>query len=161
MPRFSSLAVVVLLCTASLARSQNQEFIRFARTPDISPDGKQVVFSYLGDLWLVDATGGVARHLTMHEKHDFAPVFSPDGTEIAFSSNRHGTYDVFVIPVHGGRPRRLTYDSADDLVTGWSPDGSRVLFASTRQSDYPSRQELYTIPKDGGRATRVSAYEGR
>ena len=71
-----------------------QEPIRFARTPDISPDGRTVAFSYLGDLWLVDVNGGGARHLTMHEKHDFNPIFSPDGQWIAFSSNRHGQYDV-------------------------------------------------------------------
>ena len=44
----------------------------------MSPDGKTVAFSYLGDLWTVPADGGVATHLTMHEKHDFNPVFSPD-----------------------------------------------------------------------------------
>ncbi len=137
--------------------------IRFAlpERPDISPDGKLVVFSYLGDLWIVDAVGGVARHLTMHEKHDFAPVFSPDGKQVAFSSNRHGTYDVFVMPVKGGRPTRLTFDSADDLVTGWSPDGKQVLFASTRSADFPHRQELYAIPASGGAARRVTVFEGR
>src|SRR5947209_17882154 len=90
-----------------------QEPIRFARTPALSPDGKTVAFSYLGDLWLVDAKGGVATHLTMHEKHDFNPVFSPDGRWIAFSSNRHGQYDVFIVPVQGGRPKRLTHHAAD------------------------------------------------
>ena len=112
-------AIVALAATAASA----QEPIRFARTPDISPDGKQVVFSYLGDLWVVDAKGGVARHLTMHEKHDTNPIFSPDGKHIAFSSNRHGSYDVFVVSIEGGRPTRLTFDSADDHPTGWSPDG--------------------------------------
>src|SRR5262245_38856992 len=92
------LALALILGLASSAAADTSEPIRFARSPDISPDGKQVVFSYLGDLWMVDASGGVARHLTMHEKHDFGPVFSPDGTHIAFSSNRHGTYDVFTMP---------------------------------------------------------------
>src|SRR5262245_27226477 len=149
-------ALLVSLAFASFAHGQSFEPIRFARTPDIAPDGKQVVFSYLGDLWVVDAKGGVARHLTMHEKHDFVPVFSPDGKHIAFSSNRHGTYDVFVIPTQGGRPTRLTFDSADDYVTGWSPDGKHILFASTRENDFPVRQELYTVPVTGGRATRIS-----
>ena len=158
----SSVFAFFALCVASAwSQAEAANPIRFARTPDISPDGKQVVFSYLGDLWVVDRSGGVARHLTMHEKHDFAPVFSPDGKRIAFSSNRHGTYDVFIIPIEGGRPTRITYDSADDYVTGWSPDGKQILFASTRQTDYPSRQELYTIPAAGGAAKRVSAFEGR
>src|SRR5262249_2569982 len=90
-------ALIALCALPSAARGQ--EPIRFARTPDISPDGKLVAFSYLGDIWVVEAIGGVARPVTMHEKHDIFPVFSPDGKHLAFSSNRHGNYDVFVIPV--------------------------------------------------------------
>jgi tricorn protease len=134
---------------------------RFLRTPDISPDGKLVAFSYLGDIWVVDAAGGTARHLSMHERHDINPIFSPDGKKIAFSSNRHGGYDVFVVPVEGGRPTRLTHDSAEDHPTAWSPDGRHILFASNRGADYPSRVELYRVPVTGGLAQRVSAYEGR
>jgi len=152
------MATVVFISMASAARA---EPVRFARTPDISPDGKTIAFSYLGDIWLVDAAGGSARHLTMHEKHDYNPIFSPDGKHIAFSSNRHGSYDVFVVPVQGGRPTRLTFDSADDHPTGWSPDGQRILFASARGADYPARVDLYTVPMTGGQAKRVSAYEGR
>ncbi len=86
-----------------------QEPIKLARTPDISPDGKLVAFSYLGDIWVVEAIGGVARPVTIHRAHDINPVFSPDGKWIAFSSNRHGSYNVFVIPVQSGKPRRLDF----------------------------------------------------
>jgi tricorn protease len=72
----------LLLAVPALA----QEPIQFARTPDLSPDGKQVAFSYLGDIWTVEAIGGVARPVTMHEAHDYAPLFSPDGRHLAFAS---------------------------------------------------------------------------
>src|SRR6478735_7820360 len=123
-----------------------QEPIRFARTPDISPDGKLVAFSYLGDIWTVEAIGGVARPVTMHEAHDINPVFSPDGKYLAFSSNRHGSYDVFVVPAVGGKPRRLTYDSGHDMVTGWTPDGKHVVYSSSRGVAFPLQVESYTIP---------------
>ena len=106
-----ALALLVVLAEAA----PGQEPIRMARTPDISPDGKLVAFSYLGDIWVVEAIGGTARPVTSHPAHDIDPVFSPDGRCIAFSSNRHGSYDVFVVPVQGGKPRRLTFDSASDI----------------------------------------------
>src|SRR5437660_7552838 len=72
---------LLLACVVSLAPAVAfaQEPIRFARTPDISPDGRTVAFSYLGDIWTVESVGGVARPVTMHEAHEINPVFSPDG----------------------------------------------------------------------------------
>src|SRR5215472_15631211 len=138
---FFAVAFVAFACVAARA----QEPIKFARSPDISPDGKLVAFSYLGDVWVVETIGGVARPVTMHEAHDTNPVFSPDGRRIAFSSNRHGSYDAFVVPTQGGKPRRLTFDSSADDVNGWSPDGKQVLFTSTRATAFPRAQELYTV----------------
>jgi tricorn protease len=122
--RFPSLAAMAIFICAALATAQ--EPIRFARTPALSPDGKQVAFSYLGDIWTVEAIGGVARPITMHEAHDIGPAYSPDGRWIAFSSNRHGQYDVFVSPSYGGKPRRLTLIRSD-TVTGWTADGKDRL----------------------------------
>src|SRR5271166_6349006 len=157
----SRLFVVLIFASSFCISAKAQEPIRFARTPDISPDGKLVAFSYLGDIWVVETIGGVARPVTMHEAHDTNPVFSPDGRWIAFSSNRHGSYDVFVAPTVGGKPRRLTFDSAADDVNGWSPDGKSILFTSTRSSGFPASRELYTVPFEGGRQQRVSVNEGR
>src|SRR5207253_572557 len=98
---------------------------------------------------------------TMHERHDTAPIFSPDGKSIAFASNRHGNYDVFVVPFEGGRPTRLTHDSADDTPTGWSQDGKEILFTSTRGFDFPPRVELYSVPVTGGEARKISQHEAR
>src|SRR5690242_4188179 len=126
--RFHLRALALVLSGLGLtASASGQEPIRFARTPDISPDGKLVAFSYLGDIWTVETIGGVARPVTMHEAHDINPVFSPDGRSIAFSSNRHGSYDVFVVPSVGGKPKRLTFDSGHDMVSGWTPDGKGVV----------------------------------
>src|SRR6266581_4629006 len=82
--------------------------IRGMNFPAVSPDGKTLCFSYLGDLWTVPATGGTATRLTIHEAHDGYPHYSPDGRWIAFSSMREGNYDVYVMPANGGPARQLT-----------------------------------------------------
>src|SRR6516165_6273854 len=136
--RLSHRSLVAVLLLAALAASASaQEPIRMARMPDISPDGKLVTFSYLGDIWVVETIGGVARPVTTHRAHDINPVFSPDGKTIAFTSNRHGSYGVYTIPVTSGKPTRLTFDSAHDYVTGWAPDGKSVLFQLSRGTDFP------------------------
>jgi tricorn protease len=154
-------ALAAVLAAATLSAAAAQEPIRFARTPDISPDGKLVTFSYLGDIWTVEAIGGVARPVTMHEAHDLYPCLSPDGRQIAFSSNRYGSYDVFVVAVHGGKPKRLTFDSAMDIVSGWTPDGKSVVFGSTRSTSYPVGQDVFTVPVEGGQEKRLNLFEAK
>jgi tricorn protease len=161
MPRTSCFLLAALFVGLTAFPAFGQEPIRMARTPDISPDGKEVAFSYLGDIWVVPSIGGRARQVTSHPAHDINPVFSPDGENIAFSSNRHGSYDIYVVSKDGGKPRRLTFDSASELVCSWSPDGKQILFASTKNTEFPPGYELYTVPVEGGMAHRVSAAEGK
>ena len=65
------------------------------------------------------------------------PVFSPDGTQIAFTGEYDGNLDVYVIPAAGGEPRRLTYHPDPDVPVGWTPDGKTILFRSPRASYSP------------------------
>jgi tricorn protease len=122
--------------------------IRLARQPDYH-SGK-IVFSYLGDLWLVNEDGSNPRRLTVHTARDTNPKFSPDGKWIAFSSNRHGNNDVFIIPVAGGEPKQLTFHSGGDTVVGWSRDSRRVLFSAARGRVYTGTPNLLEVSIDGG-----------
>ena len=76
--------IVALVCLPVLAMGAEARWLRY---PAISPDGTTVVFSYKGDLYLVSADGGEAKQLTSHAAHDYAPVWSPDGKQIAFASD--------------------------------------------------------------------------
>src|SRR5579864_735597 len=82
-----------------------------------------IAFSYAGDLWLVSREGGEARLLTSGEGTKTGPVFSPDGSLIAFTGDYDGNVDVYVMPADGCVPRRLTHHPAVDEVVGWTPDG--------------------------------------
>ncbi|MBZ0135753.1 MAG: hypothetical protein K8I27_05225 [Planctomycetes bacterium] len=116
-----------------------------ARHPDISNDGKLVVFSLWGDIWRWDESGESAQ-LTLHEGYDSYPKLSPTNDAIAFSSDRAGNYDVYVMSARGGPPRRLTWHSAGDYVAGFSSDGAWVYFTSSRID----RHGLWRVKLTGG-----------
>jgi tricorn protease len=127
----------------------------FVRHPAVSPNGQQIAFSFQGDLWTVPSRGGRAVRLTVHEGYDGRPIWSPDGAQIAFTSDRYGNSDVYVMDADGGRPTRLTYHSTDDAATGF--DGSdRVLFSTERtyvQAEWEF--EIYGVSTEGGTPDRI------
>jgi tricorn protease len=131
-----------------------QEPIMNARQPVPSPDGSAIAFSYVGDLWRVSSDGGRAQCLTVHEAYDDVPRWSPDGTALAFSSDRMGNGDVYVMDAWGGVPRKLTCHDAWDRVQCWVPGGSSIFFTSARDT---TESELYEISIDGGMPRRIIA----
>jgi tricorn protease len=143
MLRKSLLAPALLLSLISYGQS------KMMRHPTYSK-GK-LAFTYLGDIWIANENGSDPERLTDNRARDILPRFSPDGSQIAFSSNRAGNYDVYVIPAAGGKPRQLTFNSADDNALGWTPDGKQIVFVSTRdQGVFPSVSTLFEISVDGG-----------
>lgn len=104
---------------------------------DVSPDGERIVFDLLGDLYLLPIGGGDAEALTNGMVWDMMPRFSPDGSEIAFISDRNGGDNVWTMPADGGEPRQISREDFR-LVNNpvWSPDGrfiaARKHFVSTR-----------------------------
>ena len=149
MKRFFSLFLVLLSFSAF---GQNELLIRY---PAVSNNGSLVSFSYQGDIWTVPATGGKATRLTIHEAYESNPVFSPDGSHIAFSGSRYGNNDIFVIPAEGGSPKRLTYHSGNDMISSWSGTGN-ILFSTTREFQQIERpSEVYSISAKGGTEARL------
>jgi tricorn protease len=122
-----------------------------ARFPALSPDGSKIAFSYMGDIWSVPSSGGRAWKLTDHTAYDGWPVWSPDGKNIVFTSDRFGNNDVFVMSADGGDPVRLTFHSGNDMATDVTPDGEWVIFESNRSSS----SSLFKIPVKGGNAYPV------
>ena len=129
----SLLACAIQPAMAQLTALPQQPIVG-GRMPALSPDGKQIVFVYRGDLWLASSGGGRATSLTQHIETEAYPVFSPDGKWIAFASRRSGNWDIFAVPVEGGAARQLTWHSGNDFPHGWSPDGKSILFSSKRDT---------------------------
>ncbi len=112
----------------------------------------QIAFNFGGDIWVVDRDGGDAQRLVTGTGTLSRPIFSPDGTEIAYTGNYDGNDDVYVVAASGGEPRRLTYHPSSDVAVGWTNDGKSILFRTTRSS-YSRFEMLYTIPATGGYPT--------
>jgi TolB protein len=126
--------------------------------PDVSPDGRLLVYSsaqtigmhragvqVVRQLWILDLGSGVARQVLAGNSQDIHPDWSPSGDEIAFASDREGTFDIWIVKLDGTGLRRVTSGPGAKTWPAWSPDGKTILYSVTRDG----RQELEMIDSDG------------
>jgi tricorn protease len=152
-PTMKPLVMLALVAFAQLAWCDTSiEEPLLLRHPTISRT--QIVFAFANDLWSVNRDGGEAARLTTGVGVETDPIFSPDGSRIAFTGEYDGNVDVFVMPAVGGTPKRLTYHPAADRAIGWTPDGKQVIFSSNRTS-YSGFSRLFTVPAEGGFETQL------
>jgi tricorn protease len=147
--KMSLLAVAVF---AAIHVSSGDPKLLLLQTPTLSKT--QIAFLYGGDIWIVPREGGAAHRLVTGTDLATGPIFSPDGSMVAFSGNYDGNVDVYVVPATSGEPRRLTYHPGADIAVGWTPDGRNVLFRSPRTSENDPHH-LFTVPVDGGLPTQL------
>ena len=116
--------------------------VQLVTDPQLAPDGRRVAFvvttlseerdEYLANIWIVDLAGGAPRRFTAGPRRDLEPRWSPDGTQLAFLSERapKDKLQLYLMPADGGEPAKLT--ALDNGVTSvvWSPDGRRLAFLS-------------------------------
>jgi Tol biopolymer transport system component/imidazolonepropionase-like amidohydrolase len=118
--------------------------------PDLSPDGKTMVFAILGDIYRLPAAGGEARPITRGLPIDTQPTFSPDGHWIAFLSDRSGAENLWVSRLDGSDARQVTLHDDNPIFTSpaWSADGRSLLVSRY----WPDRNayELWRFPVAGG-----------
>jgi len=132
---------------------------------DVSPDGKQIVFDLLGDLYLIPSTGGDAKQLTSGPAWDCQPRFSPNGKQIAFISDRNGSDNLWLINVDGsqieGKEAKKVSEETDDQLgsPAWSPDGNYIVVRKYGQypgpTDYLRYTSLWMFHKDGGKGVEL------
>ena len=136
------------------------------RQPDWSPGGRQIAFTsdrnsdWEFDIWggnsevyVMNTDGANLINLTKHPAKDSSPDWSPDGNQIAFSSDRDGNREVYVMNDDGTNPINLTNHPARDGGAAWSPDGMRIAFSTNRDGNWEKKPndnwEVYVMNADG------------
>jgi tricorn protease len=146
-------AGLLLLSLSTAAYAIDVTDTRLLTQPAVS--ARRVAFIYAGDLWTCDRNGANVRRITSNAGQVSNPVFSPDGSLIAFSAQYDGNTDVFLVSADGGIPTRLTWHPGADIVQAFTPDGKAVLFTSPRAVFTNRYAQLFTVPIAGGVETRL------
>ena len=127
--------------------------------PVISPDGKKIVFTVgtlqagtASALWIVNSDGTGLKQLTNDGAIDVRPTWSPDGSQLAFTSTRDGNAEIYVMNADGTAQTNITNNSADDDTPTWSPDGRTILFGSDRDGS-GGEGKVYSMTTSGGSVT--------
>ncbi|MDE2735819.1 MAG: hypothetical protein OXI72_15575 [Gemmatimonadota bacterium] len=125
---------------------------------NFSPDGTQILLYDVGDsdndndfdiyVQDVDEPASVRKNLTQNPAFDFAAIWSPDGTKIAFESTRDGNVDIYVMDSDGTNLQNLTQNPTSDVAATWSPDGTKIAFQSDRDR-VGGRWDIWIVDSDG------------
>ncbi len=137
--------------------------------PVLDPSGTRIAVGVLDDrlgtfdVWILETTRGTASRLTFSPKQDWFPVWSPDGTRVAFASDRDGSSNIYVKSANGsGEATPVWKDDGRVLPTSWSADG-KTLFAM--RSDPETDWDIWAVPMEGdGKpypVVQTPLYEGR
>src|SRR3954454_17417647 len=163
------LLITILICALITASAQNQSatanssgggpnttrLLRFPTTND-----RDIVLCYAGQLYTVGKDGGTARRLTSGPGYTSFSRFSPDGTQIAFSSEYDGNREVYVMPAEGGYPKRLTTKATlgrddvsdrmgpNNIVMAWENTKPVIAFRSRMKSFNDFNGQLFAVGLD-------------
>ncbi len=152
-PHYRSIVAGIVACAAILtgraATAGDAPLSATFAEPSVSPDHSEIAFLSGGDVWSVSSRGGIAHLLADTSGTAERPLFSPDGTRIAFVSTKSGAGGIEVLDLAAGSLRRITYDERPPELDSWSADGRYLYFSSNEMTiGYPSA--IRRVPATGG-----------
>src|ERR1051325_6036933 len=151
----STFWLMSILVSLAQDSSKSTRLLRFPTTND-----KDIVFCYAGELYTVAKDGGVARRLTSGPGYTSFPRFSPDGKQVAFTSEYDGNREVYLMPAEGGSPKRLTISATlgrddisdrmgpNNIVMTWENTKPQIVFRSRMKSFNDFIGSLFTVAED-------------
>ena len=149
---------LVFLFFLMIFYNNSAQATKLLRQPSVSDS--HIAFTYGSDVWISDLNGQNIKRITSTPAIESNPVISPDGTTLAFTSNRSGVDAVYTVSIHGGNPERLTWHPSGASVKGWTPDGKHILYASTRGYAPRPSNRLWIVPKEGGVSKMLTKQRG-
>jgi tricorn protease len=167
---FLSLMAAGLISIAAASAQKLPDTTRLLRFP--TTNGTRIVFCYGGQLYSVPKEGGIARRLTSGPGYTSFPRFSPDGSQIAFTSQYDGNTEVYVMPAEGGAPKRLTITATlgrddisdrmgpNNIVMTWQNTKPLIVFRTRMKSFDAFIGQLYTVGLDAELPQQVAVPRG-
>ncbi|QOY86212.1 S41 family peptidase [Paludibaculum fermentans] len=122
--------------------------------PSLCPTRPEIAFVSGGDIWTVPAKGGEAQLLVSNPATESRPMWSPDGTKLAFVSTRTGGGDIYVLTVASGQVKRVTFDDGAEMLDNWSRDGKWLYFHANKSVQLA---DVYRVSAEGGTPMEVVA----
>jgi tricorn protease len=145
--------LAVLSLAAVLGRAAGTPYLT---EPSLCPTRPEIAFVSGGDIWVAPAAGGEAHILVAHPAEESRPLYSPDGTKLAFMSTRTGGGDIYILTLATDELKRLTFDDGMEQLDAWSHDGKWIYF-STGSHDVGRKNDIYRVSAEGGTPMPVSA----
>ena len=134
----------ILLSFVLPAYAADTKEVFLTSRPEISPDGQKVMFSWKGNICSAPISGGVIKVLSRHPATEYGSCYSPDGNNIAFSSNRTGVNQVYVMDASGGDARQITFHTAGSMIEQW-PNKNELIISASRDFFWRNGSRFFKI----------------